>query len=62
MTNGQEVMALGGARSLSVSERLQSEKQHLEARLAAINEAIELLEATPEVLKAIDCLSKLNIR
>ena len=44
----------------STTDRLQSEKERLEQRLAAVNEAIAALESNPEIQAAIDAISKLG--
>jgi len=44
----------------STTERLKGEKERLEQRLEAVNEAIGALEANPEIQNAIDAISKLG--
>jgi len=44
----------------STTDRLKVEKNHLEQRLNAVNEAIEALEKNPEIQAAIDAISKLG--
>ena len=44
----------------STTDRLEGEKDRLEQRLKAVNEAITALESNPEIQNAIDALSKLG--
>jgi len=44
----------------STTDRLNSEKERLEQRLEAVNEAISALERNPEIQNAIDAISKLG--
>ena len=44
----------------STTDRLKGEKERLEQRLAAVDEAIGALEANPEIQNAIDAISKLG--
>ena len=44
----------------STTDRLASERERLQERLAAVNDAIHALEANQEVQKAIDAISKLG--
>ncbi len=52
--------SIGNARQETVTERLKNEKAHLEDRLKQITEAIESLEAHPEVQTVVDTLQKLG--
>ena len=45
---------------ISTTDRLKGEKERLERRLTAVNEAIVALEANPEIQAAIDAISKLG--
>ncbi len=49
-------------RNPTVSERLTARKAELENELAQINEAIQVMNAIPEVATVIDTLSRLNFR
>ena len=49
-------------RSLTVTENLLSRKKNLEQELSRINNAIDLLESTPDIQKVLDSLSGLNLR
>jgi len=44
----------------TISEKLQMEKDRLESRLKEVNEAIEALDATPEVKTAVNAIAKLG--
>lgn len=44
----------------SVTSRLKAQKQELESRLNKVNEALGLLEASPDLQKAIDAISRVN--
>ena len=44
----------------STTDRLNGEKERLEQRLDAVNEALAALEANPEIQNAIDAISKLG--
>ncbi len=44
----------------STTDRLKGEKERLEQRLDAVNEAITALEVNPEIQTAIDAISKLG--
>ena len=62
--NGQGLVATGQCETAlmptSTTDRLNSEKERLEQRLVAVNEAIEALERNPEIQNAIDAISKLG--
>jgi len=45
-----------------LSARLEQEKESLEKRLADIENAIDLLNKTPEVKAAFDAVTRLGIR
>ena len=49
-----------GLMPTSTTDRLKGEKERLEQRLAAVNEAIEALARNPEIQNAIDAISKLG--
>jgi len=62
--NGQGLVAAGQCETAlmptSTTDRLNSEKERLEQRLVAVNEAIEALKRNPEIQNAIDAISKLG--
>lgn len=43
-----------------MTERLHREREHLEHRLAQVNEAIAALESNPEVARVVDAISKVG--
>ena len=47
-------------KSPTVSERLDSEKERLESRLKEVDEAIEMLNVSPEVKNALNAIGKLG--
>lgn len=47
-------------RNPTITERLKTKKEILEANLAEVNEALEALEKNPEVSRVIDLISKVN--
>ena len=49
-----------GLMPTSTTDRLKGEKERLEQRLDAVNEAISALEKNPEIQNAIDAISKLG--
>ena len=49
-----------GRNSPTVSERLDFEKERLESRLKKVNEAIEMLNVSPEVKDALNAIGKLG--
>lgn len=57
---GEGQIEIRSSRSSRVSERLKNEKLTLEARLVKVNEAIRLLEASPDVKAAMDAISELG--
>ena len=49
-----------GLTAVSTTDRLKGEKERLEQRLDAVNEAIAALEHNPQIQNAIDAISKLG--
>jgi hypothetical protein len=49
-----------GLMPISTTDRLKGEKERLEQRLEAVNQAIAALKANPEIQNAIDAISKLG--
>lgn len=49
-----------GLMPISTTDRLKGEKERLEQRLEAVNQAISALESNPEIQNAIDAISKLG--
>ncbi len=45
----------------TMTERLKSQRDALRRRLTDVEAAIEAIEASPQVQKAVDALSKLNM-
>ena len=43
----------------TMSQRLSSEKERLEKRLAEVNKALEVLKKYPEMQEVVDILSKI---
>jgi len=63
MYGNQGLVGADCARELmptSTTDRLRSEKDRLEQRLEQVNKAIEALESSPEIQRAIDAISKLG--
>jgi len=62
--NSQGLVAAGQCETqlmpTSTTDRLNSEKERLEQRLEAVNEAIAALQANPEIQNVIDAISKLG--
>ncbi len=62
--NGQGLVTAGQCETalmpISTTDRLKGEKERLEQRLEAVNEAISALERNPEIQNAIDAISKLG--
>lgn len=50
--------SIGHCRQPSIRERLDEQKQGLEAQLARVNEAIAALEAAPETARVLELISK----
>ena len=53
-----EKSVCGVSRQLSIRERLENNKQDLEANLKRVNDALEALDAAPETAKVLELLSK----
>lgn len=49
-----------GYETPSVTARLKAQKENLERQLSKVNEALTLLEASPDLQKAIDAISRVN--
>ena len=56
----EQTESVGQLMPTSTTDRLKGEKERLEQRLDAVNEAIAALEANPEIQNAIDAISKLG--
>lgn len=48
----------GLSRSLSIRERLENQKQDLEANLKRVNDAIQALDSAPETARVLELISK----
>ena len=57
----QAVTSLGSGRMLTISERLYQQKKDLNDRLSLVETAIAALEKSPEVLEAINAISRVGI-
>ena len=45
---------------VSMSDKLRIEKEHLETRLKAVNEAIDALESDDRIARAVDAITRLG--
>lgn len=45
---------------MSMSDKLRLEKEHLETRLKAVNEAIAALESDEKIARAVDAITRLG--
>jgi len=58
--NGPETAMVGTSRQLTLTEQLESNKRHLEERLAEINAALEALKKNPELQNLFDVIAKVR--
>lgn len=49
-----------GYENPSITVRLKGQKEILERQLSKVNEALSLLEASPDLQKEIDAISRVN--
>ena len=58
MTNSE----CGSPGPVTITNKLQREKDQLEARLAKVNQAINLIQAEPKIKQILDALAELSLR
>lgn len=62
LANTSEQPVMMDSRRPTVTENLAGRKKNLERELSRVNDALDLLERTPDVQKVLDSLSGLNLR